>query len=1085
MITGITDSSTFPTTSGAYQTTMKGEFDGFITKLNTDGTNVVWSTFLGGNGPDGIWSIKVDHNDKVYVTGATASLDFPTTAGAFCDTMEAEVDLIVCRLSDNGQSLEMSTQLGGNDFKLGQGVAFDGDGNVYVTGMTELNYTNSTNGTIGFPLTPWAYQNGSGGWTDAFLCKFNPSGTSLLYSSFLGGWDDDEGYDMDVDEDGAAYVVGLTYSDNFPNTTRAYQRTLKGAITSCFVTKFNANGSTLAYSTFLGGSYDQEAYAMHLNDHGNVTLVGYTYSDDFPTTAGVYQGTLNGDDIDAFITMLSADGTYIVRSTLLGGTWEESGTDVTYDTDGYVIVGGATGSDNFPVTPGAAQTRSKEYDAFLTKLSPDFKDLEYSTYLGGSNYEDFCFVGAVGTTFAYAAGYTDSSDFPTIVGSYQRSNNGGEDGFVSKVTFDLVKPVSVAGDDVYIDQHESVQFNGSLSTDNVRVVNWTWKFTYSGTDHTYHGTTFSFTFDEAGVYIVTLTVTDSAGHRGSDSLNVTVRDITSPTCDAGPNRYTTQHETLFISGTASDNVAITNWTWTFMYRGNLETLSGRTPFFTFDDAGDYNLTLTVFDEAGNNASDWMIAHVRDIEDPTVDAGVDVVVDQHETVQLNSSGSSDNVGITNWTWTFVYLGQPVTLYGPVQEFTFDLAGNYEVSLMVEDEVGNRGMDTLEIVVQDTEAPSVDAGPDLILDQGDTINLDGTESLDNVRIRSYQWSFNYDGIPVTLDGATPQFYFGVVGVYDITLTVTDLMENSATDTMTVTVRDVTDPLVVSGADITVDQGVDVHLDGSESSDNVGIVGWTWSFTNEGTPVSLDGVTTSYVFEVAGVYIILLEVVDGAGNTASDTLVVTVSDITPPIPIAGEDQTVDMSDTVSLDGSTSTDDVKIISYMWSFEEDGTPIELEGVTQLHVFNIPGVYDVNLTVTDLAGNAAVDTMVLTVLDTIMPTLKGTVDPAPEIKLGDSCTFDASGSWDNVGITSVTWTFKEDGKTVVLEGLVVDHVFEKAGEYKVTLNIEDAGGNVATKEFEVVVTSSLWLYLVVASAAIGLASVILFLRRGKKSDVPD
>ena len=234
---------------------------------------LIYSTYLGGSGWDVGYGIAVDSSGNAYVTGYTASTDFPVTPGAFQTTCNggsdcgANEDAFVTKFNPSGSALVYSTYLGGSGSERGYGIAVDSSGNAYVTG-----YTTSTD----FPVTPSAFQTTGGG---AFVTKFNPSG-ALVYSTYLGSIGDG-GYGVAVDSSGDAYVTGVTASTNFPTTPGAFQTTFSG-VSDAFVTKVNPSGSALAYSTYLGGSGQDGGFGIAVDISGNAYVTGGTSSTDFP-----------------------------------------------------------------------------------------------------------------------------------------------------------------------------------------------------------------------------------------------------------------------------------------------------------------------------------------------------------------------------------------------------------------------------------------------------------------------------------------------------------------------------------------------------------------------------------------------------------------------------------------------------------------------------------------------------------------------------------------------------------------------------------------------------------------------------------
>lgn len=425
-VTGMA-SSGFPTTPGAFQTV--GGADAFVSKLNSTGTALVYSTFLGGSRSQGGASIALDAEGNVYVTGGTNSSDFPTTPGAFqrafhevyCTPTTPCGDAFVSKLNATGTALEYSTYLGG-DWDDGSAViALDANGNAYVTGSTLSS---------DFPTTPGVFNSTDPG---AFVTKLNATGTALEYSTFLGGgyavWS--SGIVLDANDN--VYMTGTTTSSDFPTTSGAFQPTIGGA-SDAFVAKLNVNGSALEYSTFLGGSSYDGASGIALDTQGNIYLTGDTWSFNFPITSGAFQRTIGGSNSpDAFVTKLNIMNSALVYSTFLGGTKSDQGNSIALDADGNAYVTGDTDSPNFAITPGAFQTtRGFFQDAFLTKLNASGAALEYSTFLGGYYLDTGTGIALDANRNAYVTGMTGSADFPTTPGAFQTTFGGYYDAFVTQ-----------------------------------------------------------------------------------------------------------------------------------------------------------------------------------------------------------------------------------------------------------------------------------------------------------------------------------------------------------------------------------------------------------------------------------------------------------------------------------------------------------------------------------------------------------------------------------------------------------------------------------------------------------------------------
>ncbi|NKF20800.1 SBBP repeat-containing protein [Solimonas marina] len=351
--------------------------------------------------------------------------DVAFAVGPYDDTRELVID----------PTLDYSTYLGGvgTGADYGRGIAVDSDGDAYVTG-----YTASTN----YPTTSGAYQVSAGGGSyDAFVTKVAPDGESLIYSTYFGGSSSDYGRAIAVDTEGQAYVAGYTASSDFPITAGAYQTTFAGGSYDGFVAKLSADGSSLVYSTYIGGSSSDYLRAMTLASDDSVYVAGYTGSSDFPTTSGAYQSALSGSS-DAVIAHLSADGASLVASTLLGGSAYDYIYDnsIKTDADGAVYVTGITSSTDFPISSGAYQSSyAGDYDAFVAKLSSDLSAVSEATYFGGSD-EDYAYALALDSSGdIYIGGYTESSDLPVTDGAYQTALEADKDSdmYVAKFEKDL------------------------------------------------------------------------------------------------------------------------------------------------------------------------------------------------------------------------------------------------------------------------------------------------------------------------------------------------------------------------------------------------------------------------------------------------------------------------------------------------------------------------------------------------------------------------------------------------------------------------------------------------------------------------
>ncbi len=443
-----------------------------------------YSSFFGGAGNEAARALALDGAGNVYIAGYTTTSNLPVSRTAVQFAYGGQTanfmtgDAFVAKFSPSGALLYL-TYLGGSADDVASAIAVDAAGNAYVTG-----YTNSSK----FPISSSAPQRtyrGAGGnmivtFGDAFVTKIGPNGDQILYSTYLGGTQDDMGLGIALDSAGEAYITGTTLSRNFPTTAGVVQPAFAGSggqpVTDLnapffvagdgFVAKLNAAGTQIVFATYLGGKMDDTPTSIAVDSSGNVFVAGATISADFPTTPLSVQPTYHNHDQnqnpffflgDGFITKLSPKADSILYSTFLGGSGDDSITAIALDAAGAVYVTGTTSSQDFPVTSNALQrgnagpllNNSAERvvgDAFVAKLVPSGATLAFSTYLGGSR-DDAGYGIALGPDGAiYVTGQTTSTNFPIspdaaqarLAGSGGQNNNGDDwgDAFLAVLAAD-------------------------------------------------------------------------------------------------------------------------------------------------------------------------------------------------------------------------------------------------------------------------------------------------------------------------------------------------------------------------------------------------------------------------------------------------------------------------------------------------------------------------------------------------------------------------------------------------------------------------------------------------------------------------
>lgn len=363
VVSGLTQSSNFPTTAGAYDRTHNGNADAFVCKLTAAGNALVFSTFLGGASYDEPFGLAIDAAGGIVIGGLTQSANFPTTAGAYDATANGQDDGFVARLDANGATLVASTYLGGNGDDPVEDVVVDASGVVTVCGQTW-----AVNNVTTFPTTPGAYDTTyNGGKSDTYVARLDAGLTRLVYSTFLGGTNWDPSYALHLHPNGAVTVAGQTYSANFPATAGAVQATY-GGMGDVYLARFDPTGATLQYATFLGGSDFDEGRALAVDSAGTMTVTGWTRSTNYPTTTGAYASTNRGMG-DNYVSRVSPDGTRLYYSSLFGGTkWDEARA-IALDGTGAATIAGQGWSNDYPTTAGAYDpTYNSNGDVFVTRL---------------------------------------------------------------------------------------------------------------------------------------------------------------------------------------------------------------------------------------------------------------------------------------------------------------------------------------------------------------------------------------------------------------------------------------------------------------------------------------------------------------------------------------------------------------------------------------------------------------------------------------------------------------------------------------------------------------------------------------------
>jgi len=991
-IAGITFSSDFPTTSGAFDTTHNGAWDYTVTKLSPDGSSLVYSTYLGGADQDGeaasTDNILVDASGSAYITGSTLSSNFPTTAGAFDTTHNGGYDAFVSKLSPDGSSLIYSTFLGGTAYEHSRGgMALDGSGSLFVVGVT---YSSD------YPTTAGAFDTSYNGNYDLAVSKLSADGSSLIYSTYLGGSDNDstQGSDIAVDASGSAYIVTATTSSDYPITAGAFDTSFNGGY-DLAVSKLSADGSSLIYSTYLGGNSDEYLPSIAIDVNGSVYISAMSYySSNYPTTAGAFDTTHNGA-YDFVVTKLNPAGSALDYSTYLGGNFDDYSYGTVYlDGSGDLHITGIACSTNFPTVNPTQANNASCYDMFVSRFSgfspgvvgtlvfEDSFDLDTSPSLINWNTT----AGNVDLITASSwPDYNETGKFIDMDGTGNNANATIE----TKTTFSLTPGTYILS----FELGNNPTGNNALPSNDNKI-----KVTLGSLVNQTFVAPIGQPTLEPNAITFNVTTTTSAKivfqELGSPSWNGTILDDVrlvkvgeplivngAPTANAGPNQTvevtSASGASVTLNGTNSSDPDgdPLSYTWS----GSFGTVTGATPTVTLP-LGTNTVSLIVNDGTVDSSPATTSVTVQDTTNPTISGPPSITVSTDPSqatavVSFASPTATDNSGSATITQT---SGLPSGSVFPV--------GVTSNTWSATDASGNTATTGMTVTVVDNEVPTVNAPANVTAEATGpttTIAIGTATATDNVG-------------PVTISSDAPASF--PVGVTTVTWTATDGAGNSSSATQTVTVADTTAPIVTAPASITQEATA------------------TLSPVPLGTGLAVDLVDGALTPapDNAGPYpvgttAVIWSVVDANGNTGSATQAVTVTDTTAPSLTAPANITTAATGvltSVSLGTPVAND---LVSSTISLGNDapagGFPI--------------GTTTVTWTATDGAGNSSTATQTVTiesfVLDLTVKKAKLKKHDGDKDKDGDkdwlqvSGTFSEFANGDGLNFTTESVTITVDG----------------------------------------------------------------------------
>ncbi|UCG69444.1 MAG: PKD domain-containing protein [Thermoplasmata archaeon] len=778
---------------------------------------------------------------------------------------------------------------------------------------------------------------------------------------------------------GSQYPIPLFIGDssntniqNMPNTICFYVDTLSGYARAKY---FDSTGIERIYiSNQIGQGFEYHVKARYDMTSKRLTLQILDMSDNVLKEGSYLIGTSPSDGFIFGKLGVGTDG-YSGSSTIDCIGWTD---DINFD---FIYENGTLVSNPITLQPDLTW-----YELFINKTEPGNTYIKVTILDSVSGEPIPGFIDLTGD-YIYISGINRIS-YPSIKLVANFIGNSSVTPILHYWAINWIPPVNAdAGSDDYVNEDVPYMFNGSGSWSSLGIVNYAWDINASdGVDWNfpdYEGSDLwnpIHTFNTPGIYTVTINVTDIYGNWDTDTMILTVYDTTPPFILTNGDAQIDEDApyTFSADGSWDNSGYISSYLWDIDesngFNWNNPDYNGVSPRHIYHEPGTYTVSLNVSDAAGNWNITTITIMVKDITEPIPDAGFDGSINEDDMYYFDGSSSTDNVGIVFYNWTFgdggYDFGTNITT-----NHTYKSEGRYVVFLKVTDEAGNWEEDSLTIYVNNI-LPVAEAGPNQTVNEGELVTFDGGDSWDtpsDTLNLMYIW---YYGDGFIGAGKVTTHIYTAPGTYIVTLMVND--DNGATsyDILTITVMDGTSPVANAGPDDTVDQNSPYIFDGSDSFDNVGIANYTWDVdANNGIDWKSPDYSGSnlwnpvHTFAEPGVYTVTLNITDGSGYWDIDHLVITVKDVTPPIVEAGQDDWAEQNMPYRFDGSKSTDNIGIVTYLWDMDSgngiDWSSPDYVGPSPAHVYTESGIYIVTLKVIDSHGNSATDTVTLTVNETL------------------------------------------------------------------------------------------------------------------------
>jgi hypothetical protein len=818
IICGYSFSASLPNFTGTFQSGNNGDMDAFVAKFNSVGV-FQWYTLYGGSESDPAFGIAVDGAGNIYFGGETYSGNFPVTGGAFQTALGGGFDAYLVKLNPAG-ARQWATFIGGGSDDHCYGLSVNLAGDIALTGRT-----NSSN----FPVTPAAFQTSIAGAFDAFIMRFNTAG-QRQWGTYFGGAISDAAFAATFDLLGNIVITGSTFSANLPFTTGAFQTVYRG-YNDCFIAKFDGAGARL-WATFLGGTGDDNSFAIAVDDSNAIVVTGSTTSNDFPVSLGAFFNSNNGGE-DAFVAKFSPTGAR-QWATYYGGVLNDDAYGISADRHGNIAFGGITFSPNFPVSPGAIQTlKPGAADGFLVKLNRAGNRI-WATYFGGTYGESVEAVKSQVSGNVLIAGWSNSTNLPIVNAAFP-FNRGGYDAFVAKICD--VKPVITPNGATNLCAGGSVMLDAGSG-----YLAYTW-------------------FKDGVIFAGTQTITATAPGkyvvRVDDGLNcigfsdTTMVNVGPPlVANAGGDQAVCYGSSTVIGTLATGGVPPLRYHWSPVTGLSDSTIAR--PVASPTSTKTYTVTVTDAYNCTSTSSMTLAVLPR----PSVNAGADAII---------CYGTSKVIGntATGGTPTYRYSWSPVTGLNDAS-LAQPTAAPLVTTTYIVSVLDANSCEAKDTVVVTVDRVTVDAGKDRYVCFGDSVQI-GNTAFGGRGTYTYSWtpSTGLSATNVARPKASPP-----LGSTTLQVTATDSLGCSATDFVTVYV---TNTLTASaGPDHEICLGA-----GGVSLGDTAVCGtppYTYSWTpttnlinpNQLHPVATPLSTTTYT----------LTVTDAASNTATDNVTVVVN-------------------------------------------------------------------------------------------------------------------------------------------------------------------------------------------------------------------